>query len=144
RDVTFHLLGRLPWPLCDDLDDRRRGIGIGLDVECGEGYKAQAEKSRERDQHERAPQQAEGNQATQHSASIGSTIDSPQIGQCHCVESNRAVRRMGMIRKKYAGADHCSGVGNNSAEARGHRSPLSGAASGGPKVEKFFSYLTEK
>src|SRR5262249_53345322 len=30
RDVTFYLLGRLPWPLRDDLDDRRRGIGIGL------------------------------------------------------------------------------------------------------------------
>src|SRR5262245_2998378 len=95
RDVTFHLLGRLPWPLRDDLDDRRRGIGIGLDVECGEGYKAQAEKGRERDQHERAPQQAEGNQTTQHSASIGPAIDSPQIGQRHCVEGNRAVRRMG-------------------------------------------------
>src|SRR5215813_13304328 len=24
RDVTFHLLGRLPWPLRDDLDDRAR------------------------------------------------------------------------------------------------------------------------
>src|SRR5215831_19114440 len=95
RDVTFHLLGRLPWPLRDDLDDRRRGIGIGLDVECGEGYKAQAEIRRERDQHERAPQQAEGNQTTQHSASIGPAIDSPQIGQRHCVEGNRAVRRMG-------------------------------------------------
>ena len=33
RDVTFHLLGRLPWPLRDDLDDRGRGIGICLDVE---------------------------------------------------------------------------------------------------------------
>src|SRR5262249_37919708 len=77
RDVTFHLLGRLPWPLCDDLDDRRRGIGIGLDVECGERYKAQAEKRREPDQHERAPQQAEGNQTTQHSASICPAIDSP-------------------------------------------------------------------
>jgi len=28
-----------------------------------------------------------------------------------------------MIRKKHAGADHCVGVGNNSAEARGRRSP---------------------
>src|SRR5262249_17547548 len=35
RYVTFHLLGRLPWPLRDDLDDRGRGIGIGLDVERG-------------------------------------------------------------------------------------------------------------
>src|SRR2546429_334234 len=56
RDVTFHLLGRLPWPLRDDLDDRGRGIGIGLDVERGEGYKAQPEKRPERDQHERATQ----------------------------------------------------------------------------------------
>jgi hypothetical protein len=32
RDVTFHFLGRLPWPLRDDLDDRGRGIGIGLDA----------------------------------------------------------------------------------------------------------------
>src|SRR5262249_22464805 len=67
RDVTFHLRGRLACPLRDDLDDRGRGIGIGLDVECGEGHKAQAEKRRERDQYERAPQQAESNQATQHS-----------------------------------------------------------------------------
>jgi len=37
------------------------------------------EKRHERDQHERAPQQAEGNQATQHSVSIVSAIDSPQI-----------------------------------------------------------------
>src|SRR6266511_3829616 len=56
RDVTFHLLGRLTWPLRDDLDDRGRGIGIGRDVECGEGYKAKPEKRTERDQHERATQ----------------------------------------------------------------------------------------
>jgi AcrB/AcrD/AcrF family protein len=108
-------------------------IGIGLDVERGKGHKAQAEKRRERDQHERAPQQAEGNQATQHSASIGSAIDSPQIGQRHGVESNRAVRRMGMSRKDMPGR-HCAGVGNNSAEARGRRSPFVGAASSGPMV----------
>ena len=29
-----------------------------------------------------------------------------------------------MIRKKHAGADHCVGVGNNSAEARDRRSPV--------------------
>src|SRR4029450_7270933 len=45
RDVTFHLLGRLPWPLRDDLDDRGRGIGIGLDVERGERYNAHAEQT---------------------------------------------------------------------------------------------------
>src|SRR4029450_10633917 len=45
RDVTFHLLGRLACSLRDDLDDRWRGIGIGLDVERGERYNAHAEQT---------------------------------------------------------------------------------------------------
>jgi hypothetical protein len=39
---------------------------------------------------ERPPQQAEGNQAAQHGASLASPIDWPQLGQ----------RRMGLIRRE--------------------------------------------
>ena len=55
---------------------RHRGIGIRLDVQRAKGHKAQPEKRHERDQHQRPAQQTEGNQATQHGASIGSAIDS--------------------------------------------------------------------
>jgi hypothetical protein len=48
----------------------------GLDVERIESHNAQPEKRHVRGQHERPPQQAEGNQATQHGALIGSAIDS--------------------------------------------------------------------
>src|SRR5262245_6834981 len=100
-------------------------------------------KAAKRDQHERAPQQAEGNQTTQHSASICPAIDSPQIGQRHCLEGNWAVRRMGMIWKEYAGPPLCRCRQQQRRSSR-PSVPFVGAASGGPKVEKFFSYLTEK
>jgi hypothetical protein len=60
--------------LRDDLDDRRRRIGIGLDVERGEGRVAEPEEGRERDQHQRPPRQAERDQATQHRAAGASII----------------------------------------------------------------------
>src|SRR5262245_62142469 len=41
-----------------------------------------------------------------------------------------------MIRKDYSGADHCVGVGNDSAEARGRRSPA--RAISGPMDKALF------
>ena len=66
RDVALDLLGRLAGLLGDDLDDRRRRIGIGLDVQRQERDVAEAEKGRERDQHQQPPGQAKRDQTTQH------------------------------------------------------------------------------
>ena len=65
-DVTFDFLGRLAGILRDDLDDRRRRVGIGLDIERCESGVADADKSREGDQRQRPPRQAERHQTTQH------------------------------------------------------------------------------
>ncbi len=65
-DVALDFLGRLAGKLRDDLDDRRRRIGIGLDVERREGGIADAEEGREGDQRQRPPRQAKRNQMTQH------------------------------------------------------------------------------
>ena len=66
RDVALDLLRRLARLLGDDLDDRRRRVGIGLDVQHQERNVAEAEKGRERDHHQEPPRQAKRNQATQH------------------------------------------------------------------------------
>ena len=66
RDVALDFLRRLAGLLGDDLDDRRRRIGIGLDVQRQESTHAEPEKGRERDQHQQPPREAERDQTTQH------------------------------------------------------------------------------
>ena len=66
RDVTLDFFGRLAGILRDDLDDRRRRIGISLDVHRLESGVTDTNKSREGDQRQRPPRQAERHQATQH------------------------------------------------------------------------------
>ena len=45
-DLAFHLLGGGAGPLGDDLDDRRRRVGVGLDVDVVEGVAAHAARAR--------------------------------------------------------------------------------------------------
>ena len=59
RDVTLDFLGGLALLLGDDLDDRRRRVGIGLDIQGQEGSVAETEEGRERDHHQQPPRQAE-------------------------------------------------------------------------------------
>ena len=66
RDVALDFLRRLACLLGDDLDDRRRRIGIGLDVQGQESNAADTEKGRERDHHQEPPREAECDQTTQH------------------------------------------------------------------------------
>ena len=66
RDVALHLLGRLTRVLGDNLDDRRRGIGVGLDIERGEGGVADGKERREPHQHQRPSGKTERYQSTQH------------------------------------------------------------------------------
>ena len=66
-DVALDLFRRLAGPLRDDLDDRRRRIGIGLDVQGLERNDApSAEEGGERNQHERTPRQAKSDETTEH------------------------------------------------------------------------------
>ncbi len=66
RDVALDLLRRLAGLLGDDLDDRRRRIGIGLDVQGRKGNaEADDEKGHERDHHQQPPG-GERDQTTQH------------------------------------------------------------------------------
>ena len=66
RDVALDFLRRLALLLGDDLDDRRRRVGIRLDVQHQESGIAETEKGRERDHHQYPPRQAERDQTTQH------------------------------------------------------------------------------
>src|SRR5829696_1987964 len=66
RDVALDFLGGLALLLGDDLDDRRRRIGIGLDVQGQESNAADHDKGQERDHHQKPPREAECNQTTQH------------------------------------------------------------------------------
>ena len=59
RDVTLDFLGGLALLLGDDLDDRWRRVGIGLDIQRQEGSVAETEKGRERDHHQQPSRQAE-------------------------------------------------------------------------------------
>ena len=76
-DVAFDLFRRLTRILSDDFNDRWRRVGIGFDIEDRERTVADADKSREGDQGERPPRQAERHQTSQHgmSASGGGAID---------------------------------------------------------------------
>ena len=65
-DIAFDFLGRLAGILRDDLDDRWRRVGIGLDIERYEGGVADANKTCIGDQHQRPPRQAERHQTAQH------------------------------------------------------------------------------
>ena len=88
RDIALDFFGRLAGILRDDLDDRRRRIGIGLDVQRHEGRVADADKSREGDQRQRPPRQAERHQTTQH----GSVSFRRQRGRrtsCPCSRRSR-------------------------------------------------------
>ena len=71
RDVALDLLRRLAGILRDDLDDRRRRIGIGLDVHGAERAEADGEKRHECDQHQRPPGQARRDQAANHGRPAG-------------------------------------------------------------------------
>ncbi len=56
--LLFHLFGRPGGILGDDLDQWRRGIGIGFDVEFGKGVDAHLQRDDEYDEHDGAvPQQ---------------------------------------------------------------------------------------
>ena len=66
RDVALHLLGRLARVLRDDLDDGRRGVGVGLDVQDGERSVAERQEGREADEDQRPARQAERDQVAQH------------------------------------------------------------------------------
>ena len=59
RDVALDFLGGLTLLLGDDLDDRRRRVGVGLDVQRQEGNEAETEKRRERDHNQKPSRQAE-------------------------------------------------------------------------------------
>src|SRR4029450_5821945 len=83
--------------------------------------------------HARAPQQAEGNQTTQQSASIGSANEFAANWPAPLGRKQSGRSSHGDDPEGYVGR-HCAGVGNNSAEARGRRSPFVGAASSGPMV----------
>ena len=80
RNVALDLLRRLAGVLGDDLDDRRRRIGIGLDVHRVERAEANSEERRESDKDQRPPRQARRDQTSNHGTPDGIVIDAPAGG----------------------------------------------------------------
>ena len=66
RVVALHLLGRQAGRLRGDLQDHRRRIGIGLDVEPGKGDQAGADEHQQAQQDDRATRQSELQHAAEH------------------------------------------------------------------------------
>ncbi len=59
RVVALHLLGRETGGLRGDLQDNRRRVGIGLDVELGEGDQSAGDEHQQAQQDDRTPRQPE-------------------------------------------------------------------------------------
>jgi hypothetical protein len=64
--ITLHLLGGLSGRLRGDLEDHRRRIGIGLDVELRECNEPAADEHRQAQQNDRAPGESERQQTLEH------------------------------------------------------------------------------
>mmetsp|Transcript_5519 Transcript_5519/g.13306 ORF Transcript_5519/g.13306 Transcript_5519/m.13306 type:complete len:1095 (-) Transcript_5519:4456-7740(-) len=76
RVVALHLLGRLPGRLRGDLQDDRRRVGIGLDIELIKGQQPCRQKSQQPQQDQRAARQHEGQQRTKHLGAPFSSVPS--------------------------------------------------------------------
>ena len=62
-DIALDLLRGEPRTLRDDVDHRRRGIGVGLDVELLEAHEPADHRQRESDEHENAVLEREGDES---------------------------------------------------------------------------------
>ena len=74
--VALHLLGRQTRRLRGDFQDHRRRIGIGFDVQPGEGKQAGADEQQKAEQNQRSPRQAECKKTFQHCRSSHVAIPS--------------------------------------------------------------------
>ena len=80
RHLTLDLLGRAAGKLADDLDDGRRRVGIGLDVDVEKGVSAVAGQSQDNQHdHERIVQGPLDDLANHDVFSIGCSVPAPGI-----------------------------------------------------------------
>ena len=79
RIVALHLLGGEAAGLGGDLKDHRRRIGIGLDVELGEGNDPGADEDQQSQQDDRTPGQSELQHAFEHGLSLQSGADADAV-----------------------------------------------------------------
>ncbi len=63
RDQPFHFLGRVPRPLCDDLDDGRRQVRIGIHRQALQRSHARADQHEHQQDDEKRLRQRRGHEA---------------------------------------------------------------------------------